>query len=112
MVEWVLHPNGFDFEARAFLHFLLYYVFDDFSKFRCTFGTLHFEKSSNTAKSLGKIKKNLSIILLLKCPLLESKMFTVCNGIYCNAAWAITGHLKTFSPSISTFFSIVPLKKL
>ena len=38
---------------------------------------LHFEKSSNTAKSLEKIKKNLSIILLLKWPLLKQKMFTV-----------------------------------
>ena len=36
-----------------------------------------YEKSSNTAKSLEKMKKNLSIILLLKWPLLEQKMFTV-----------------------------------
>ena len=38
---------------------------------------LCFEKSSNTAKNWKKTKKNLSIILLLKWPLLEPKMFTV-----------------------------------
>ena len=37
-----------------------------FSEFCCTFGTLHFEKSSNTAKNFEKMKKNLPIILLLK----------------------------------------------
>ena len=57
---------------------VVFAIFDDFSEFCSTFGTLHFEKSSNTAKSLEKMKKNLSIILLLKWPpLLEPKMFIV-----------------------------------
>ena len=38
---------------------------------------LHFEKSSNTVKSLEKMKKNPSIILIPKWPHLEPKMFTV-----------------------------------
>jgi len=34
-------------------------MFDDFSEFcSTTFGTLHFEKSSNTTKILVKMKKN------------------------------------------------------
>ena len=47
------------------------------SEFCSTFGTLHFEKSSNTALFLEKMMKNLPISLLLKWPLLEPKMFTV-----------------------------------
>ena len=52
------------------------------SKFCSTFSTLHFEKPSNTAKSLEKMKKNISIILFLKWPLLEPKIFTV-HGTIC-----------------------------
>ena len=52
-------------------------IFDYFSEFCSTFCTLHFEKSANTEKSLEKMKKNLSNILLLKRPLLEPKIFTV-----------------------------------
>ena len=50
--------------CKEFLHYSA--IFDDFSEFYSSFGTLHFEKSSNTAKSLENMKKNLSIILLLK----------------------------------------------
>jgi len=65
--------------ARYFLHLPrnILTVFDDFSKFCNTFVTLHLEKSSNTAKKIGENEENLSIILLLKWPLLEPKMFTV-----------------------------------
>ena len=61
---------------------------------------LHFEKSSNTAKNLEKMKKNLSIILLLKWPLLQPKMFTV----HC---WFLSdisrySRANTFSPLFST----------
>ena len=59
-----------------FIHFPpISAIFDDFSEFCRTFGILHFQKSSNSAKSLEKMKKNLSIILLLKWPFLEPKMF-------------------------------------
>ena len=44
MEKWVEGKSN-----KAFLHFLPY-LFDDFSKFRSTFGVLHFEKSSNRAK--------------------------------------------------------------
>ena len=43
----------------------IFTIFDDFSKLCSTFGTLYIEKSSNTVESLEKMKKNLSIILLL-----------------------------------------------
>ena len=60
---------------QDFLHFpAIFAIFYYISEFCSTFGTLHFEKSSNTAKSLEKVKKNLSIILLLKWSLLEPKM--------------------------------------
>ena len=40
---------------QDFLHFTtIFAIFDEFSEFCSTFGTHHFEKSSNTAKSLGK----------------------------------------------------------
>ena len=55
----------------------MFAIFDYFSECCSTFGTLHFEKSSNTAKSLEKMKKILSIIPLLKWSLLEPKMFIV-----------------------------------
>ena len=48
-----------------------------FPSFAAHFGTLHFDKSSNTAKCLEKMKKNLSIIPLHKCLLLAPKMFIV-----------------------------------
>ena len=35
----------------------IFAIFDDFSKFCSTFGTVHLKKSSNTAKSLKKMKK-------------------------------------------------------
>ena len=59
----------------------IFAIFDDFSKLCSTFGTLYIEKSSNTVESLEKMKKNLSIILLLKWPLLDPKMFIVRCGI-------------------------------
>ena len=38
-------------KLQYFLHFpAIFAIFDDFSEFYSTFGTLHFEKSSNTAK--------------------------------------------------------------
>ena len=40
----------------------IFAIFDGFSEFCSTFGTLHFEKSSNTEKRFEKMKKNLSII--------------------------------------------------
>ena len=49
-----------------------------FSEFCITFGTLHFEKSSNTAKTLKKMKTNL-VTITIKVPkwlLFEPKMFT------------------------------------
>ena len=48
-----------------------------FPVFCCTFGTLPFEKSSNTEIFLEKMEKNFQITLLLKWLLLEPKMFTV-----------------------------------
>ena len=52
---------------QYFLHFpTIFAIFDYFSEFCDIFGTFHFEKSSNIAKNLEKIKKNLSIILLHK----------------------------------------------
>ena len=84
-----------------FLHFPEYFaIFDDFSEFCSIFGTLHFEKSLNTAKNLEKMKKNLSIILLLKWPLFQPKMFTM---HYC---WFLSDisryRANTFSPLFST----------
>ena len=65
-------------KLQGFLHFPQNFaICDDFSEFCSTFGTLHFEKSSNTAKKLEQMKKNVSIILSLKWPLLEPKMFIV-----------------------------------
>ena len=61
-----------------------------FSKFYCTLSTLNFEKSSNTTKNLEEIKKNLPIILSLKWPLLEPKMFIVFN----NAAPGVLSHFN------------------
>ena len=56
----------------------LFLYYDDFSEFCCILGTIHFEKSWNTAKHfLENMKKNLPIILLRKWPLLEPKIFTV-----------------------------------
>ena len=35
-------------------------IFDDFSEFCCIFGTLHFEKSSNTENSFGENEDHFS----------------------------------------------------
>ena len=76
--------------CKVFFIFPKLLLFDDFSELCCIFGTLHFEKSSNNAIFFQKMKKNLPIIILLKWPLLEPKIFTVqcclylvVNFVYC-----------------------------
>ena len=57
--------------------FFIFAISDDFPEFS-TFGTLHFEKSSNAVKNLDCMKKNLpNVIMALKWPLLEPKIFIV-----------------------------------
>ena len=46
--------NGFKKQVGTRFFFIfcqIFAIFDDFSKFRRTFGMLHFEKSSNMAKN-------------------------------------------------------------
>ena len=65
---------------QVFLHFRhIFAIFDDFSELYSTFGTLYFEKSSNTEFFYQKMKKNLPIITsnTFKWQLLEPKMSTV-----------------------------------
>ena len=77
-------------KCKIFFIFLqfLHYLFIYFSEFCSAFATLHFEKSLNTAKGLEKIKKILSIILLIIWLLLKPKMFIV--------QWRLTGKNYVF----------------
>jgi len=83
---------------QDFVHFPQFFtIFDDFSEFRSTFGTLHFGKSSNTANIFEKMKKNLAIIiLLLKWSLLEPKMFTLAVAIQYGLQLLVACSMKIF----------------
>ena len=54
---------------KAFLHFFAkcLCIFDDFSKFHSTFGTLYFEKSSNLPSNWQKMKKSLVQLAFSTC---------------------------------------------
>lgn len=68
--------NIFDSKSGHLNYPQIFAIFDDFPEFWSTFCSLHFGKSSNTAKFLKKMKKNLPIIpLLLKLSLFEPEKF-------------------------------------
>ena len=54
------HLNKSKNSKIFFIFPAIFAIFDDFSKFCSTFASLHFEKSSNTAKSLESMKKTTS----------------------------------------------------
>ena len=67
-------------KIQYFLRFPeIFAIFDAFSKFCSTFGTLHFEKSSNIAKILWQNGQNLSIIILLKNGRIWNQKYSPCT---------------------------------
>ena len=73
LLSWNIsyHPkNGF-YKASSIRIFLIFGIFDDFSKFCSAFGALHFEKkSSSMPKIWQKMKKSL-VELAFKNPFLR-----------------------------------------
>ena len=67
---------------QGFLYFpVIFDIFDDFSKFCCTFGRLHSEKSLNIAKILQKMKKVFQLLYYLNGCFWNQKC-SQCIGLY------------------------------